>query len=147
MQYIDRDEFEQLADMSTGASYTRVNFPDPCKRLPRINGIPTPVWSIEVAEGYIQTKVKLDYMEVKRLNDAGMTRKQMARKLNIKIQKLASFCRYNNIVSLVTIKDSRSRKRAPKIQAELFPMVRMLLTVEQALFETFLMSHVRAIKG
>jgi len=135
MQYIDRDEFEQLADMYTGASYTRVNFPEPCKRITRINGIPTPVWSMEVAEAYIQTKVKLDYTEVKRLNDKGLTRKQMARKLNIKIQKLASFCRYNNIVSLVTIKDSRSRRKTPKIQAELFPAVRVLNTFERYLFD------------
>ncbi len=134
MKYINRDEFEQLGGWHENASYQRSNFPEPCKRLPRVgktNGSTTPVWSIEVAEAYIQSKVKLDLMEVKRLNDSGMTRKQMAEKLNTTPQKLRSFCRYNNILSLSTIKDKASRKNAtPKIQTDMFPEARVLNTFE-----------------
>lgn len=150
MKYLTRNEFEQLAGLLPNASYQRKSWPEPCKRLSRtgqrppgkggMNGVPTPIWSMEVVESYMQSKVKLDYMEVKRLNDQGLTRNQMAEKLNIGAQKLRSFCRYNKIISLSTLKD-KSRK-APKIQPELFPIVRILNT-----FETFLTNHVKAIKS
>lgn len=136
--FLTREAFASLMDITVEWTYKAKDFPEPCKKESR-QGAHTPFWSIEVAQEYAKTKQRLDYDEVKKLNDSGMTRKKMAEKLETTVKKIGCFCRYHKIISLATIKDIKARKRYRiRQQGELFPRP----PIEHP-FNVYLMHHVK----
>lgn len=120
MKYINRDEFEQMLEISKSKSYRHVNFPEPCKKIKRTRGRSIPVWSVDVADAYVKSKLKFDYNTVKKLNDSGLNRGKMAEKLGITVKKLNAFCQHNKIISLQTVKSNKARYHELKVQGELW---------------------------
>lgn len=119
--FLTREEFALLMDITVEWTYKAKDFPKPCKKQSR-QGTHKPLWSIEVAQEYARTKQRLNYNQVKRLNNSGMTRKDMAEALKTTTKKIDCFCRYHKIISLATIKDIKARKTYNlKVQNELLP--------------------------
>jgi len=139
MQLLNREEFANLLGMTAEWTYKIKNFPEPCERIKKKRGKPTPMWRLEVAQEYAKSKERLNYRVVKQLNDLGVARKNMAKILETTVKKLGCYCRYHKIVSLSTKKDIKARKAYNlKMQTEFWPT-----PVSKTVFGLYLERHVK----